>query len=173
VHVFATLCMLARPAAPACRLTSNATCCLFRNGYGVDPPGQANLAIASSAVGQRYKCLAFTLEMPFKDTEYSQEPVRGVFQGFLGDFRPHSSSPLLHTGACMHAEVISSKERCRSPLMPRCSSSSVHVHQCGSRWVLCDDTLVHAQVQGWSPERSVRFGAAMLNAILAVLPDLR
>ena len=52
------------------------TCALRRNGYGVDPPGQANLAIASSAVGQRYKCLAFTLEMPFKDTDYSREPVR-------------------------------------------------------------------------------------------------
>ncbi len=73
-----------------------------RNGYGVDPPGQANLAICSSAVGQRYNCLAFTLEMPFKDVHYAREPV-----------------------------------------------------------------------QGWSPERSVRFGAAMLNAILAVVPDLR
>ncbi|CAL8472033.1 g11575 [Coccomyxa elongata] len=72
------------------------------NGYGVDPPGQANLAICSSAVGQRYNCLAFTLEMPFKDVHYAREPV-----------------------------------------------------------------------QGWSPERSVRFGAAILNAILAVVPDLR
>jgi len=43
---------------------------------GDDPPGQANLAICSSAVGQRYKCLAFTLEMPFKDTNYANEPVQ-------------------------------------------------------------------------------------------------
>ena len=56
--------------------SSDALFALCRNGYGVDPPGQANLAIASSAVGQRYKCLAFTLEMPFKDTDYSREPVR-------------------------------------------------------------------------------------------------
>ncbi|CAK0783250.1 hypothetical protein CVIRNUC_006449 [Coccomyxa viridis] len=72
------------------------------NGYGNDEPGQANLAICSSAVGQRYKCLAFTLEMPFKDTDYAREPV-----------------------------------------------------------------------QGWSLERSQRFGHAFLNAVLAVLPDLR
>lgn len=43
---------------------------------GNDPPGQANLAICSSAVGQRYKCLAFTLEMPFKDTSYANEPTQ-------------------------------------------------------------------------------------------------
>ena len=43
---------------------------------GNDEPGQANLAICSSAVGQRYKCLAFTLEMPFKDTDYAREPVQ-------------------------------------------------------------------------------------------------
>ena len=28
-------------------------------------------------------------------------------------------------------------------------------------------------LQGWSPERSQRFGHAFLNAVLAVLPDLR
>ncbi len=38
-------------------------------GYGIDEPGTADLSIASNAVGQKYKCLAFTLEMPFKDTE--------------------------------------------------------------------------------------------------------
>ena len=31
----------------------------------------------------------------------------------------------------------------------------------------------HGIVQGWSPERSERFGHAFLNAVLAVLPDLR
>lgn len=35
-------------------------------GYEVDPPGQANLAIGSNAIGQEFKCLSFTLEMPFK-----------------------------------------------------------------------------------------------------------
>lgn len=37
------------------------------HGYEVDAPGTANLTVASNAVGERFKCLAFTLEMPFKD----------------------------------------------------------------------------------------------------------
>jgi hypothetical protein len=38
-------------------------------GYGIDAPNTADLSIASNSIGERYKCLAFTLEMPFKDTE--------------------------------------------------------------------------------------------------------
>lgn len=38
-----------------------------RYGYEKDAPGQANLAIATSYVGEIFKCLAYTLEMPFKD----------------------------------------------------------------------------------------------------------
>lgn len=37
------------------------------HGYAKDKPGQANLTIASNAVGHQFDCLAFTLEMPFKD----------------------------------------------------------------------------------------------------------
>jgi hypothetical protein len=36
-----------------------------------------------------------------------------------------------------------------------------------------DTNYSQEPVQGWSPERSSRFGAAMLNAILAVIPSLR
>ncbi|MDT7524946.1 M14-type cytosolic carboxypeptidase [Pseudidiomarina sp. GXY010] len=36
-------------------------------GYEVDKPGEANLTVASNAVAERFNCLAFTLEMPFKD----------------------------------------------------------------------------------------------------------
>ncbi|MDT0594042.1 M14 family metallopeptidase [Glaciecola petra] len=36
-------------------------------GYDKDKPGEANLTVASNAVGFRYECLAYTLEMPFKD----------------------------------------------------------------------------------------------------------
>lgn len=36
-------------------------------GYEKDQPGQANLNIATSYVGETFKCLAYTLEMPFKD----------------------------------------------------------------------------------------------------------
>ncbi|PTB85836.1 hypothetical protein C9940_04735, partial [Pseudidiomarina aestuarii] len=36
-------------------------------GYDVDAPGEANMTVASNAVAERFQCLAFTLEMPFKD----------------------------------------------------------------------------------------------------------
>ncbi|RUO81283.1 hypothetical protein CWI84_00535 [Idiomarina tyrosinivorans] len=36
-------------------------------GYTLDKPGEANLSVASTAVGERFRCLAYTLEMPFKD----------------------------------------------------------------------------------------------------------
>ena len=36
-------------------------------GYGRTPPGQANLTLATNWLGQNFDCLAFTIEMPFKD----------------------------------------------------------------------------------------------------------
>lgn len=36
-------------------------------GYDKDEPGKADLRIACNQVGQRFDCLAFTIEMPFKD----------------------------------------------------------------------------------------------------------
>lgn len=36
-------------------------------GYPKDDPGQANLTVASNAVAEKYKCMALTVEMPFKD----------------------------------------------------------------------------------------------------------
>lgn len=41
----------------------------FQNKYGYekDEPGQADLSIATAYVGERFNCLAYTLEMPFKD----------------------------------------------------------------------------------------------------------
>jgi murein tripeptide amidase MpaA len=36
-------------------------------GYSRTPPGQANLTLATNWVGQQFDCLAFTIEMPFKD----------------------------------------------------------------------------------------------------------
>ncbi|PSJ81403.1 M14 family metallopeptidase [Neisseria iguanae] len=36
-------------------------------GYPKDKAGQANLSMATPWVGEQFKCLAFTLEMPFKD----------------------------------------------------------------------------------------------------------
>jgi murein tripeptide amidase MpaA len=37
------------------------------HGYDKDAPGKANLTVASNAVGHKFDCLAYTLEMPFKD----------------------------------------------------------------------------------------------------------
>lgn len=36
-------------------------------GYGRAKPGEANLTLATNWVGQNFDCLAFTIEMPFKD----------------------------------------------------------------------------------------------------------
>jgi len=36
-------------------------------GYERDEPGKANMTVANSAIGERFKCLSYTLEMPFKD----------------------------------------------------------------------------------------------------------
>ncbi|MDO4640746.1 MAG: M14-type cytosolic carboxypeptidase [Neisseria sp.] len=36
-------------------------------GYPKDEPGQANMTLATNYVGETFHCLAYTLEMPFKD----------------------------------------------------------------------------------------------------------
>lgn len=71
-------------------------------GYPPASPNSANLAICSKQVGQRFDCLSYTLEQPFKDNANLPDPE-----------------------------------------------------------------------QGWSPERSMRLGGSMLDAILAVAPNLR
>ena len=38
-----------------------------RHGYGITRAGEANLTLATNWVGQNFDCLAFTIEMPFKD----------------------------------------------------------------------------------------------------------
>lgn len=46
-----------------------ATCPDFQtaHGYARSEPGQANLTLATNWVGQNFDCLAYTIEMPFKD----------------------------------------------------------------------------------------------------------
>jgi murein tripeptide amidase MpaA len=41
----------------------------FQNehGYAIDEPGKANMSMATPWVGENFGCLAYTLEMPFKD----------------------------------------------------------------------------------------------------------
>lgn len=48
-----------------------------RYGYGVSRPGQANLTLCSKQVGERFGCLAVTLELPFKDNANLPDPQRG------------------------------------------------------------------------------------------------
>ncbi|TRX56846.1 carboxypeptidase family protein [Thalassomonas sp. M1454] len=46
-------------------------------GYDKDEPGKANLTVGSSWVGEEFKCLAFTVEMPFKDNDLLPDPIVG------------------------------------------------------------------------------------------------
>jgi murein tripeptide amidase MpaA len=46
-------------------------------GYDKDEPGKANLTVASNAVGHLFDCLAYTLEMPFKDNANLPDPAFG------------------------------------------------------------------------------------------------
>lgn len=46
-------------------------------GYPKDKPGESNLTVASNAVGQYFDCLAYTLEMPFKDNALLPDPAYG------------------------------------------------------------------------------------------------
>jgi murein tripeptide amidase MpaA len=48
-----------------------------RYGYPKAAPGQANMNLACNSVGERYKCLALTLEMPFKDNDDAPDVVTG------------------------------------------------------------------------------------------------
>ncbi|MEM1022138.1 MAG: M14-type cytosolic carboxypeptidase [Myxococcota bacterium] len=45
-----------------------------KHGYPVAKPGKANLSMATNWVAERFKCLAMTLEQPFKDTADTPHP---------------------------------------------------------------------------------------------------
>ncbi len=47
------------------------------HGYPKDEPGKADLSMGSSWVGENFKCLSLTLEMPFKDHLYLKDEVYG------------------------------------------------------------------------------------------------
>jgi len=46
-------------------------------GYDKDEPGQANLTVGANWVSEQFKCLAYTVEMPFKDNELLSDPSVG------------------------------------------------------------------------------------------------
>ncbi|MBW3698310.1 hypothetical protein EK599_21790 [Vibrio sp. T187] len=56
-------------------------------GYDKDEPGKANLTVGSNWVGEQFKCLSYTVEMPFKDhiacadELYGWSPERSVTFG--------------------------------------------------------------------------------------------
>ncbi|MDO8449780.1 MAG: M14-type cytosolic carboxypeptidase [Rhodoferax sp.] len=56
-----------------------ATCPDFQTeqGYGRTSPGEANLTLATNWVGQNFDCLAFTIEMPFKDNAKLPDALTG------------------------------------------------------------------------------------------------
>ena len=56
-----------------------ATCPDFQTaqGYGRNRPQTANPTLATNWVGQQFACLAFTIEMPFKDNADLPDPVTG------------------------------------------------------------------------------------------------
>ena len=47
------------------------------HGYGKDKPGEANLTVASNWVGEQFKCLSYTVEMPFKDHNKHPDSLYG------------------------------------------------------------------------------------------------
>ena len=48
-----------------------------RVNYGKTAPGQANMTLATSWIAQQFGCLAFTIEMPFKDNADLPDPLVG------------------------------------------------------------------------------------------------
>ncbi len=47
------------------------------HGYPKDEPGEGNLTVASNYVAEHFKCLALTIEQPFKDDLNNPDPHRG------------------------------------------------------------------------------------------------
>lgn len=47
------------------------------HGYDVDAPGTANLSVCTNYLANEFKCLAMTLEMPFKDNADLPDPEYG------------------------------------------------------------------------------------------------
>tara|TARA_Y100001956_G_C4123694_1_gene188898 strand:+ start:1777 stop:2901 length:1125 start_codon:yes stop_codon:yes gene_type:complete len=48
-----------------------------QHGYDKDEPGKANLTVGSNWVGEQFKCLSYTVEMPFKDNNDYPDPLYG------------------------------------------------------------------------------------------------
>lgn len=49
----------------------------MEHGYPAEEPGKANMTMCSNYVAETFNCLAITLEMPFKDTADTLQPLQG------------------------------------------------------------------------------------------------
>ncbi|WP_268800914.1 M14 family metallopeptidase [Pseudomonas huanghezhanensis] len=68
-----------------------------RYGYPRSTPGNANMNLACNSVGERFKCLALTLEMPFKDNDDAPD----VKTGWSGERSKQLAKDVLTTLAQM------------------------------------------------------------------------
>jgi murein tripeptide amidase MpaA len=59
------------------RLAERTTDFQTRRGYGIAPPGKANLSMSTNQLANRFGCVAMTLEMPFKDNDDQPDAERG------------------------------------------------------------------------------------------------
>ncbi|CAD5270510.1 conserved hypothetical protein [Alteromonas sp. 38] len=46
-------------------------------GYDKDAPGEGNLTVAANAVGEKFNCMSYTVEMPFKDNADVPDEIYG------------------------------------------------------------------------------------------------
>jgi len=72
-------------------------------GYPVDPPGRANLAIATNYIAETFGCLAMTLEMPFKDNADDPDPQFGWSPERAKSLGAASLEPMHHVMAHLRA----------------------------------------------------------------------
>lgn len=72
-----------------------------QHGYAIDEPNQANLNICAHAIGDRFKTLSLTLEMPFKDTVENPDPVQGWSPGRTKSFGASILNPIVDTVPCL------------------------------------------------------------------------
>lgn len=71
-----------------------------RYGYDLDEPGEADLSVAANYAGERFDCLALTLEMPFKDAANHPDPEEGWSPARAAGFGAHVLGSIL---ACLPA----------------------------------------------------------------------
>ncbi len=64
--------------------------------YGPEEPGKANLALGAAQMCHRHNCVAFTLEMPFKDSDDNPNTETGWSPSRSKLFGASVVDPILH-----------------------------------------------------------------------------